>query len=350
MRTELKNLALSSKSLVVAYGIYSNWRARRRYNLGDIRSTHGSTHRRKSLHESLRYINEVYEDYLNYSGLAPAWLRGMRILEVGPGDSLGVALKFAAAGASRVVCLDKFRSEADPSQQREIYLAVRESLDGDELRRFDDAVSLSSGIELNPERVTYLCGAGIEEASESFEPGAFDLIVSRAVLQEVHDIDSAFYSMDRLLSSGGHIAHKIDLSDEGMFSLNGMHPLTFLTIPRSVYEAMTRHASKSNRRLADYYRAKMVELEYDARVFVTGILGCGELRPHKEGITLEIDCPASTLTLVDEIRPKLCAEFKDIPYEDLIVSGVFITARKPGTETRRKDVTKPGVDGQLIRG
>lgn len=340
MRAEIRRLALSSKSFVVAYGIYSNWRARRRFRSGDIRSTHGATHRRKSLDQSLCYINRVFEDYLRYSGVDAARLRGLRILEIGPGDSLGVALKFVTAGASQVVCLDKFQSEADPSQQREIYLAMRQSLSGVELSRFDAAVSLESGIELNPEKLTCVCGVGIEDAAESFETGTFGLIISTAVLQEVFDIDSAFYSMDRLLSPGGRMAHKIDLSDEGMFGLNGMHPLTFLTVPRPVYEAMTREAGKSNRKLAGYYRAKMDEFGYDAKLFVTAILGRGELRPHKQTLELNVDYDDSTLSLVEEYRPRLCPEFKEVPCEDLIVSGIFMAARKPGgeieTETKAK--------------
>lgn len=340
MRTEIKRLALSSKSFLVAYGIYSNWRARRRFCSGDIRSTHGATHRRKSLDQSLCYINRVFEDYLRYSALDASSLRGLRILEVGPGDSLGVALKFVTAGASQVVCLDKFQSEADRSQQREIYLALRESLQGDELSRFDTAISLASGIELNPERLAYLCGVGIEEATESFETGTFDLIISTAVLQEVFDIDSAFYSMDRLLSPGGRMAHKVDLSDEGMFGLNGFHPLTFLTIPRPVYEAMTKDAGKSNRKLVGYYRTKAEEFGYDAKLFVTGILGRGELRPHKEALELNVDYDASTLSLVDGIRPRLCSEFKEMPSEDLIISGVFMAARKPGREREKEGRAK----------
>jgi hypothetical protein len=339
MRAEIKRLALGSKSFLVAYGVYSNWRARRRFGSGNIRSTHGSTHRRKSLDESLRYINRVYEDYLIYSGLDAARLRGRRILEVGPGDNLGVALKFVTAGASQVVCLDKFQSEADPRQQREIYLAMRESICGDELSRFDAAVSLEGGIELNPDKLALVSGVGIEEAAGSLEAGAFDLIVSTAVLQEVFEIDSAFHSMDRLLSPGGCMAHKVDLSDEGMFGLNGFHPLTYLTIPRPVYEAMTRDAGKSNRKMVGYYRAKVEEFGYDAKLFVTGILGRGELRPHKEALEFNVDYDNSTLSLVDGIRPRLCHGFKEMPREDLIVSGVFMVARKPGG--MMKTVSRP---------
>ena len=50
-------------------------------------------------------------------------------MEIGHGDNLGVALRFLAAGAAEVICLDKFYSKRDPERQREIYLALRAQLD-----------------------------------------------------------------------------------------------------------------------------------------------------------------------------------------------------------------------------
>ncbi|MGI8731735.1 MAG: hypothetical protein ACR2LM_00335 [Pyrinomonadaceae bacterium] len=47
----------------------------------------------------------------------------MKVFELGFGDNVGVALKFIAAGATKVVCLDKFYSKRNLEQQRKIYLA-----------------------------------------------------------------------------------------------------------------------------------------------------------------------------------------------------------------------------------
>lgn len=61
-----------------------------------------------SINENLKYINNVVEDYFKVSLLPYNSILDKRILEVGPGDNFGVALKFLALGASQVVCLDKF--------------------------------------------------------------------------------------------------------------------------------------------------------------------------------------------------------------------------------------------------
>ena len=60
----------------------------------------GATHQRFELEGGLEYIDRVFSDYLTYGSLGPADLEGARILELGPGDNLGVALRFAAAGAA----------------------------------------------------------------------------------------------------------------------------------------------------------------------------------------------------------------------------------------------------------
>jgi SAM-dependent methyltransferase len=332
MVTQLKNLAKKSKTLVIANNIYDNWRTRRRFQRGRIESDYGSTHGnlRFSVGESVGYVERTFQDYLTYSGLPREAFRGRRILELGVGDSYGVALLFLAHGASQVFCIDKFYSERDAAHERNIYLALREKLGGEERARFDDAVRLDEGIELNPEKLKAVYGTGAEDADRIPDIGTFDFIISRGVLQSVHETDAAFAAMDRLLAPGGVMMHKMDLRDLGTFINYGMHPLTHLTVPAPLYRMMVADTAKSNRRLSDYYRRKVDEYGYDAKIFVTILAGqAGELEPHKERPQLGVDYTEETVELVRRIRPKLSAEFRDLSDEDLMVSGIFMVARKP---------------------
>src|SRR4051812_46966224 len=86
------------KSLLVAMNIGRNGWARLRFALGQVESPNGATHRKFSLADSLAYIHRVYSDYLACAGILPAQLAGKRVLEIGPGDNLGVALRFVGAG------------------------------------------------------------------------------------------------------------------------------------------------------------------------------------------------------------------------------------------------------------
>lgn len=336
MTTQFRKLVKKSKTLIVAAKIVDNWRMKRRFAAGNTESLHGATHSIffKDISESLDYIKVQFDDYLKYSGLTVDQLKGMRIFELGFGDNVGVALKFIAAGAKRVICLDKYYSKRDLEQQRQIYRALRETLSDQEKERFDRAVNLEKGIDLNTDKVVCIYGTDVENATQLFEMEKFDLAVSRGAIQDIYDPDAAFAAMDRILTPGGYMLHKIDLSDQGMFRDNGMNPLTYLTISESVYRLMAIDSGKPNRKLISYYRRIMNELGYDTKLLVTGIIGVGvcgkgDLHPHKEMVTLNVDYPESTLEMVQDVRSRLIPEFRVMPDEELIIDGIFMIARKP---------------------
>ncbi len=308
---------------------------KRQFRSGNFESLHGSTHSTiiKQLSESIDYINVQFDDYLKYSGLASERLQGMKIFELGFGDNVGVALKFIAAGAAQVVCLDKFYSKRDLEQQRLIYLALRETLTPEGQKRFDEAINLEGDVEINTAKIVCLYGKDVEDAEDLDGLGPFDLVISRGAIQDIFNPDAAFEAMDKMLIRGGCMLHKIDLSDQGMFRANGMNPLTYLTVSDSVYRLMAIDSGKPNRKLMSYYRNVMNRLGYQTELLVTGIIGVGEcgkgdLHPHKPRVELGVDYPQSTLDLVNEIRPRLATQFKSLPDDELIVDGVFIVAKK----------------------
>src|SRR5215212_4083321 len=328
MSVAIKKLAAQSKTLIIVHRIFDNWRRRRAFKAGNTVSAYGSTHEFWSLDKSVSYIEKVYREYLEYSGLTAEAFRGSNILEVGPGDNFGVALKFLTAGAARVVCLDKFYSERNVEQQSRIYRELRNRLSPDEVLVFDDCIKLDNGIELNEERLHYIYGHGIEEADEILEPGSFNFILSRAVIHNVYEIDRGFEAMDRLLATGGYMLHKIDLSDENMFSSRGMHPLTFLTIPESIYYLMASDSGKPNRKLIGDYREQLLKRGYDTKLWISAVLAEGPLTPHKEKIEHGVDYGNKTLSLINEIRPKLAAPYRDRPDAELATTGIFLIATK----------------------
>jgi len=327
----MKSWARRSKTLIIAAKIYQNWQMRRRFASGVIETEHGSSHRSKSLIESLSYIEEQFADYLRYSGLTPDELQGKKILELGFGDNVGVALKFLAAGADRVVGVDKFYSSRNPEHEREIYLALRERINERERERFDEAIDLREGVKFNETRLRVINGLDLEQAATMLtdEGILFDIIVSRAVIEEIFEPGQVFNAADRVLAPGGLSIHKIDLSDYGIFADGGMHPLTFLTIPDWVYRRMATDSGIPNRKLIGYYKKEMNELGYSARFLVTGIVGRAPLVPHQEQVELGSDYTTDTLKLVEEIRPRLCSQFRDLKDEELMINGIFLVARKP---------------------
>lgn len=290
----------------------------------------GSTHKGFSLQESVSYINTVYGDYLRYAGLGEADLSGKNILEIGPGDNMGVALRFIAAGAAKVVCIDRIYPSRDKRQQHRIYLALRDCLSQEEKDRFDSAVTLKDNkIRFYDDKIKYIYGVDIKDAGKAIKGENFDLIISRAALEHVYDIDSAIGVMDRYLRKGGYHMHKVDLRDHGMFTLDGGNPFFFLTISEFTWGLMTKHCGKPNRKRADYFEKKFKGLGYDYNVWITHLMTrADEIMPHKKQITKAIDYNDDDIKVINMIRSGFAKGFKQIPDESLLIGGIFIVARK----------------------
>lgn len=331
MRNIVKRLARRSKTAIVAYKIFDNRRLRRRVKSGDIETLHGSTHINQDVTNSLAYIERQFANYINYAGFSPAELRDKSILELGPGDNLGVALRFLAAGAGSVVCLDRFYSKRSIEHEIEIYKALRASLSSAaEKQRFDQVVCLDSNIRLNPEKLQTIYGSSLEELADQLvqDYKSFDLILSCAVLEEIYDPGPAFVAMDRLLASGGMFVHKIDLGDYGMFRDQGMHPLTFLTISEAIYKRMASDSGLPNRKRLSYYIEKMKELGYQSKFYVTSTIPTGSLEPAAPYSPGSLSCDSGA-SLVSEIRRRLASDFKDMKDEELLIDGILLAATKP---------------------
>ncbi len=240
--------------------------------------------------QAAAYAREVFDRYLVRAGLTPEALRGAAVLEIGPGDSLGVALLCAQAGAASVVSLDKFRYSYDTPRHREMERLL--GTGADQMRR-----------------IRPVSGAGIEEAAPLLEAGSFDLILSNAVLEECPDPDRGLTVMDALLRPGGRMLHQIDVSDYGIFSKHGFSPLEFLTVSGPVYRAMTASSGGPNRRLRDYYRARLAALGLKAAFTTTHRYTADAMR-------------------LSSIRPRLLPSYRALQEEDLAVSGFFVYAKK----------------------
>ena len=329
----MKRWARRSKSAIILFKIWQNWNLRRRFASGTIETAHGSSLRRKTLEESIAYIDEQFDDYLTYGQLRSEDLRGKKILELGFGDNVGVALRFLAAGASQVVCIDKFYSQRDPARERELYAALRQRVTPSERQQLDDVVVIDGDIKFNESRLRCINGVDLTGSEDIFgtTTEVFDIVISRAVIEEIYEPEKVFVVLDRLLAPGGLMLHKIDMTDYGIFSEGGMHPLTFLTIPDSVYRLMATDSGIPNRRLIGDYRQIVRDLRHDSKFLVTSLVGCGPVVPHRELKDVDGACFQSADAKVNEIRPKLLPPYRNLPNDELMVTGVFLVSRKQGT-------------------
>jgi hypothetical protein len=273
-------------------------------------------------------IQNIYRQYLHYAEWQPAMMAGKRMLELGPGFTIGVPLMFAADGAEHAVGLDKFVPFQNGPFYEKLYALLRGTLSQREQANFDAAIQLSPRITLNSSRLTYVYGKDVTECVQELGPATYDLIVSNAVLEEMYDPTPVFEAQDRLLRPGGLMIHKIDLGDYGMFSKHGFHPLEFLTVPDWAYRRMVESSGQPNRRLVDYYRDTVARLGYQSTIYIARVLGSPEVREPKTQLQPGADYSAETVRVLDEIRPELLPRYRSLPNSDLLVQGIILVARK----------------------
>ncbi len=241
------------------------------------------------------YFIKCFEEYGEQLGLVGEdfgnFLENREVLEYGPGDTLGVAFLFYAYGAQRVTCVDRFPM-ASPDRGREVLRAIYDSLGP--IRQERALASLVErgdfGSGFKPECLRYRT----DPRGLSKEKEQYDLIVSRAVLEHVNNLEETFKDMKRALKPGGVCIHQVDLRSHG---LHRDHPLDFLSWSPVLWQLMHSGKGVPNRWRIDMYRKAA----------------------GKAGLTITRVDPIQTLSpeMVRMVRPKLAAPFQDVSDDDL---------------------------------
>jgi SAM-dependent methyltransferase len=280
--------------------------------------------------ERVTYSGRAFEAFVTRSGLGPGGLAGKRVLELGPGEELSVSLRFLAAGAARVSCIDRFTFDVDPVWEREVYRLLLEDLNAEGRERLAGVLSPEGRLDHSSDRLELVRGVGIEGGTEHLRAAPFDLIVSVAVLEHVYDLARALRAMDAVLAPGGIMVHQVDLRDHGMFSGGGRHPLDFLTVQERLYRLMTSHTGAPNRRRIGTYRAILSELGHEAQIDVANVGGSREDLPqYTERLVVGRDLPHELAASIERLRRHLAPEFAGLPVEELAATGIALRSLKP---------------------
>jgi SAM-dependent methyltransferase len=323
-----KPAAKRFKWFVVATNVYQDLLRRSGVRHDQISQPDYSALPDEALPSYIHRINSTFGDYAKYGGLTTDRIEGRRVLEIGPGETLGVAIRFTAAGAEHVTAIDKFVPFQHSAFHQRLYRSLLSGLPEVEQRNAANALSLAGGVALNDERLTYVYGSGVEDAASRL--GTFDVIVSNAVLEEIYDVDRLFDRLDELLKPGGRQVHVIDLGDYGMFTKHGFHPLEFLTIPDSMYRYMVEATGQPNRRPLAYYRDKLTSLGYQTQIYRTWVLGHPSRLPeYRTQLQAGRDYTDQDLQLVHEARPRLLPRYASLPDEELLARSILVVADKP---------------------
>jgi len=252
------------------------------------------------------YFRQCVIDYLGTMGIPQgeraSFLQDKVVLEYGPGDIPGVALLLVAHGARKVYCVDRFPLVSIASKNLGVIHQLAGTLGATERRRFDQCFKNPQAPEegFNPERIEYL----VRPNGLSGLQGEVDIVLSRAVLEHVNDLDATFDDMVMAMKPEAVAVHQVDLRSHGLHVSN---PLDFLSPPNWLWQLMHSHKGVPNRWRADRYAAIMHRLGIKPTVFQS--------------------TEKYSATVVAAQRAKLAAPFRHLDDERLSWQGLWLVFR-----------------------
>jgi SAM-dependent methyltransferase len=304
------------------------------YRFGLARHRSGSTGYSISAEQMVRYVVLVAQDYLRYGADDDGYLTGKRILEVGPGDNLGVALMLLAMGAESVTCLDGFAPRSNEYKNRQVYAALYQAMTEEQRIRVKDIVREDSagGMAVFGKRLVAYYEAPVERRHPALAPDSYDVIISRAVLEHLADVRRGWANMVRSLKANGEMWHKVDFRSHKMF--DRIHPLYFLTIDERLWRLISRPDPTLNRERLPLYRELSTRDFKSSKIYLTRVLDHDEIQPHTDHLITGTHYTEEHLAVVRAIRPRLMEPFRAYTDTDLLTTGAFVISRGKRADVR----------------
>lgn len=257
------------------------------------------------------YFQTCFDDYFEKLGIEQHaranFLRGKRILEYGPGDVPGVAMLMIAHGADQVVCVDRFQLVRMSAKNIQIVKNMLENLPPPLRQRaescFKHVGDPASGF--NSQYIDYL----VRPSGLSGLKNRVDLIISRAVLEHVNDLQASFHDMYAALKPGGTAIHLVDLKSHGLHRHN---PLDFLSWSSWLWSLMYSAKGVPNRLRVNTYRQAVAQ---------SGL--------QQISLTSTVSALPADVRVV---RPSLAKPFRTLTDEDLSCLGFWLVCQKPAAQ------------------
>lgn len=194
--------------------------------------------------DGARYFEAVVQDYervaahVGLTAEGESLFRDRTVLELGPGNTRAVGLLALLRGAKAFDGWDRFDVQArDDARLRPVYepLLARAGVDGG----YAKAMELLRDVRVHGEV------ASVRAANRRY-----DLVISRAVLEHVRDLDDLHASLREVTTDDAVLVHKVDLRSHGF---EWDHELDFLLFDESTWRGLTTHIGEPNRARAPGY-------------------------------------------------------------------------------------------------
>jgi len=227
-------------------------------------------------------------------------VKGLHIVEVGPGDYLTSGLSLLAAGAASYTAVDRFPGDHSGATAKEWYRGIQSAWS-----RFfpsfpwPDYLKADDFPEGYPDRIEVL-STPVEELRQKRR---YDVVCSYQVGEHVSDIHVFARMNALLLKPGGTAVHRVDFSPHGCWSAYP-DPLTFLRFPDWLWNLMGAHRGIPNRHRHDEFCAAF------------------------EAAGLKVDATNLERYEPEQVdRARLVKRFQHAPQESLLVSAATYVCR-----------------------
>ena len=260
----------------------------------------------EAIARDVSYALSIAGSYVQRVPGGAAGLVGRRVLELGPGHSLGTAVVLACHGA-HVTATDRYLAPWDATYHPAFFAALLARLSA-ERRDLSPAplLALLAAGDFLPPALAPL-HLGVEDLG-NVPAGSFDLVVSNAVFEHVEDVPRALDGLARITRRGGLGIHQVDFRDHRDFS----RPLEYLTLAEEDFRREFTHCRgecgnrwRHSGMGASMRRAGFEVLDFEANMFA---------EPH----------------YLADLRPRLHREQRGLDEDSLsILSGCFVLRRGP---------------------
>jgi SAM-dependent methyltransferase len=261
----------------------------------------------ESVQQIADYFRKCFYEYFQVlnvdQGKIQDFLKNKKILEYGPGNITGIGLLMHAYGAEQVICVDRFPLVSMTQKNIDVLRNLMDGLEGKEriraMHAFNEAGNPASGFAGHG--IRYL----VRKSGLSGLAKNVDIIISRAVLEHVNDLDATFNDMHNALLDTGVAIHQVDLKSHGLHRKN---PLDFLTWPPRLWSLMYGHKGVPNRWRVDKYRQVIADQGFKLAALFPTVL--------------------ADATDMAAVRPHLAAPFRAVSDEDLSWLGFWVVINK----------------------
>lgn len=162
-----------------------------------------------------RNIDDIFTEIEDTFNKYDITFKNKQIIELGPGNSIVLALNCLRNGAKKYQMVDKYPRILKTEMQRKHLL--------EQVTYFENKCNcdMSNFITKNDLEFNDVSLAYVKNSAEDLKEipsSSIDIILSISVFEHVKDVEASFQEMKRVLKEGGIMYHRIDLRDHYNFN------------------------------------------------------------------------------------------------------------------------------------